>query len=131
MLACINPDLTFSYANTGNYGRCSDSQIFGESALPQRLPDLLPPAGRLPNLGTPMNYHLLGDQGFGISTQLITPYSEAALARSPSRAERVKMTEYNERLSWLVEFMHCYLINVENRKLLCHIFIVHSFYSSE
>lgn len=100
-----------------------DSQVYGECALSQRLPDLLPQPGRLPNLNTPMNYHLLGDQGFGLSTQLLTPYSEASLARCRNRAERVKQSTFNERLSRLVEFMYLYLINCKSRKLCATYFI--------
>jgi len=94
LMALVDADYKFIWADLGGKGHQSDAQIYNDSELKECLDngDLhIPPADHLPNDNQDMPYFFLGDDAFGLRTSLMKPYPERGLTRS----KRI----YNYRIS--------------------------------
>jgi len=96
LMALVDADYRFLWADVGSVGSASDSGIWNESSLKEALSsDTLgfPPAEELPHDdgGRPIPYFLLGDDAFGLRTYMMKPFAR----RNMPRDERI----FNYRLS--------------------------------
>lgn len=99
LLALVDAEYRFVYVDVGAPGRCGDAGIFANSSLKRALDENLlnlPGAGYLPGVESPCNYHIIGDDAFPLSLNLMKPYPHRNLEKSVkvfnyrfSRARRV------------------------------------------
>ena len=103
LLALVDANYRFLYVDVGASGRCGDAGIFADSSLKKAI-DVkvlnLPDAGYLPGTQTPCHYHIIGDDAFPLSVNLMKPYLHRNLEKSVwiynyrfSRARRVPVVE--------------------------------------
>lgn len=77
LLALVDHDYKFLFADIGSQGRISDGGVFRNSLLWQKIcsNDLnLPPSTPLPGSTKPTSYVFLGDGAFALSTHVMKPY---------------------------------------------------------
>lgn len=94
LLAVVDADYKFIYADVGANGSGSDSGIFNDTELKRRFEDNtigLPPAEPLANAETPIQYFLVGDDAFALKTWMMKPL--------PMRNMNVKERIFNYRVS--------------------------------
>lgn len=96
LLATCDSNYMFTFVDIGSYGRCSDSTIFEESILYEKLQQ------KTLNIPEPENsvpYIFVGDEAFSISKSVMRPYAGKQL----SVAKRF----FNYRLSRARRFIEC------------------------
>ena len=94
LMAVADPSYMFTFVDVGDYGRQSDSSVFGNSNLGQALNDGLlniPEDGLLPNSGNKGKYCFIADEAFPLKDTLQCPYP----GRNLSEMKKI----YNYRLS--------------------------------
>jgi len=96
LFALVDHDYKFIYVEVGTNGAASDGQVFSYSELKETLQDgsiNLPPPEPLPgdDFGEPVEYFIVGDDAFPLTSYLMKPYSK----RDLTIPERV----FNYRLS--------------------------------
>lgn len=82
LMALVDADLNFIFADVGKNGRLNDSGVWTEAKLRLRIesdPTCLPPPEQLPNSCTSAPYVIVGDEGFGLKPYLMRPYPVAEL----------------------------------------------------
>lgn len=82
LLALVDANYKFLWADVGGLGSMSDCQIFNESELKQCLDEssiYFPDPEPLPNDDTDTPYFFLGDDAFGLRTYMMKPYSVKGL----------------------------------------------------
>jgi hypothetical protein len=82
ILALVDADYKFMWADVGAQGSASDCQVFNHSPLLQALEDgtlHMPNPEPLPNDDTPMPYFIVGDDAFPLRTWLMKPFSNRGL----------------------------------------------------
>lgn len=102
LLAVCDAYYKFTYIDVGAYGKCSDSSIYKESILYQKLvnKDIQIPEKRpISNNGVPMPYVIVGDEAFGLCENLMRPYG----GRSLTAEKRI----FNYRLSRARRYIEC------------------------
>lgn len=80
LLAICDCNYRFIYINVGSCGTDSDSTIFKNSNLFQKLQNeemCFPPPKPLPHTTEPLPYVIVGDAAFGISKQVLRPYARS------------------------------------------------------
>lgn len=95
LLALVDHDYKFLFADIGSQGRISDGGVFRNSLLWQKLcsDELnLPPSTPLPGSTKPTPYVFLGDGAFALSTHVMKPYPGVHNTGTPKRI-------FNRRLS--------------------------------
>ena len=94
MMAMVDGDYKFIWADIGSNGACSDAQVFIDCDLRRGLEHntlAIPAAAPLPGRNGDVPYFLIGDDAFPLRTWMMKPYS----ARNLTREERI----FNYRLS--------------------------------
>lgn len=83
LLAICDASYKFIVIDVGSYGKCSDSTIFKDSVFFKKLMDnklnVPEPQQSFTGMSEPLPFVLLGDEGFGLSTNLLRPYSGKCL----------------------------------------------------
>ena len=78
LLAVVDANYKFIWANVGSPGSASDAGIFNDSPLPRSLETNtigFPDADPLPHDNVPMPYFIVGDDAFALRTWLMKPFS--------------------------------------------------------
>ena len=94
LLAVVDADYKFLWADVGGLGSNSDAQIFNSSELKQSLQDGtigFPDADPLPGDNQDVPYYFVGDDAFALQTFMMKPHS----LRGMTREQRI----FNYRLS--------------------------------
>ena len=94
LLALVDANYRFLYVDVGAPGRAGDAGVFASSSLKQALERNtlnLPPAKTIEGIPCPVNYHIVGDDAFPLSKNIMKPYPQ----RNLDRAKRI----FNYRLS--------------------------------
>ncbi|XP_046388639.1 protein ALP1-like [Ischnura elegans] len=95
LLAMCDADYKFIFVDVGAYGKSSDSTVFKESTFKKKLDSGLlnipENASSFQGFEEPMPFVIVGDEGFGLTTKLLRPYSGKCLD--------VKKRIFNYRLS--------------------------------
>ena len=94
LLAIVDADYKFIWADLGSPGGCSDSQILNASSIPKLIETNqigFPPPEPLPGDVKDMPYFFIGDDIFALRTWMMKPYAN----RGMTTEERV----FNYRLS--------------------------------
>ena len=94
LMALVDADYKFIWADLGGCGSASDAQIYNQSELKQCAEDGtlgLPDPDPLPHDDQDVPYYFIGDDAFGLRTTMMKPYS----LRGLSNEERI----FNYRLS--------------------------------
>lgn len=94
LLALVDANYRFLYVDVGAPGRAGDAGVFAASSLKQALERNtlnLPPAKTIEGIPCPVNYHIVGDDAFPLSKNIMKPYPQ----RNLDRAKRI----FNYRLS--------------------------------
>ncbi|GFG30212.1 hypothetical protein Cfor_11134 [Coptotermes formosanus] len=95
LLAVADSNYRFIFVDFGSYGKCSDSSIFKNSALRKRIQENtlnISPGKPLDDTCGPfLLYVFVGDEVFGLSTNLLRPYG----GKNLSKKKRI----FNYRLS--------------------------------
>ena len=94
LMALVDADYKFIWADVGGVGHQSDAQLYNDSDLKECLEDGtldLPEAEPLPNDDQDMPYFFLGDDAFALRTNMMKPFSRRGLTEE----HRV----YNYRIS--------------------------------
>ena len=84
LMAIVDYDYKFLFADVGAEGRASDSRIWRESDLyhdmeDPRNPLNMPPASHIPGIEQDIDYYLVGDDAFPLSRHLMKPYPATRL----------------------------------------------------
>ncbi|XP_050670649.1 putative nuclease HARBI1 [Leptidea sinapis] len=88
LLALVDSNYCFLFADVGSQGRISDGGVFNQSILYQKLSSNsmnLPRPIPLPNSDIVMPYVFLGDGAFALSTHLMKPFPGHHALGSPER----------------------------------------------
>ena len=94
LMAVVDADYKFLWADIGGMGHQSDAQIFNDCEFKECLEESalnLPQPDPLPHDDQNMPYYLLGDDAFGLTPHLMKPYPQRGL----TRAQRI----FNNRIS--------------------------------
>lgn len=94
LLALVDANYKFIYVDVGAAGRAGDAGVFGDSTLKKALTSNsldLPPPSTIPGISTEIHHHIVGDDAFPLTTQVMKPYPH----RNLNKRQRV----YNYRLS--------------------------------
>ena len=97
LLALVDSDYKFVWADVGGRGAASDAQLWNMSDLKRSLEDPetnqlnIPPPAPLPNDTQDVPFFIIADDAFGLKPSLMKPYSQQRM----SRDERI----FNYRLS--------------------------------
>lgn len=95
LLAMCDANYKFIFVDVGAYGKSSDSTVFKDSTFKKKLDDgslNIPEAqSSFQGFHEPMPFVIVGDEGFGLTTKLLRPYSGKCLS--------VKKRVFNYRLS--------------------------------
>ena len=77
LLASCDSNLLFTFVDVGAYGKASDSTIFRESELCNKIhrKTLNIPSPRQVGNRQPLNYTFVGDEAFGLSENMMRPYA--------------------------------------------------------
>lgn len=95
LLALVDSDYCFMFADIGCSGRISDGGVYNQSILKQKINTNainLPPPSRLPNSDTCLPYVFLADAAFALSTNIMKPFPGHHAAGTPERL-------FNQKLS--------------------------------
>lgn len=77
LMALVDANYCFIYANCGCQGRLSDGAVFRNTELFKRIENNqlnLPPNVPLEGKNTPLPYVFVGDDAFGLSNRILKPY---------------------------------------------------------
>jgi hypothetical protein len=94
LMALVDADYKFLFADCGGVGHQSDMQLFNSSPLKEALDanDLdIPPPDNLPNDNVPFPYFIIGDDAFALREYMMKPFSQ----RNLTMEQRI----YNYRIS--------------------------------
>jgi len=94
LLALVDAQYRFLYVDIGSYGRISDGGVYNSSSLSAAIQSNalhIPPDSLLPHSNISCPYVLVADDAFGLSRQIMKPYT----CRNLSQSQRI----YNYRLS--------------------------------
>lgn len=95
LLAVVDHDYCFMFAEIGSQGRISDGGVFNQSVLREKISTNsinLPPPSSLPGSDVALPYVFLGDGAFALSTHLMKPFPGHHALGSPQRV-------FNQELS--------------------------------
>lgn len=84
LLAVCDADYLFLYVDIGAYGKSSDSTIWKNSNLHKLIEKNecdIPNPQPISNDGTPLSFVFIGDEAFGLSKNMLRPYSGKQLSR--------------------------------------------------
>ena len=137
LMGIVGADYQFLAYDIGSPGRMSDSGIWNRSPLkpmfepsssnnPLKIPKphtLVSPLNNVETGQHALNYHLIGDDGFGLSVHLMKPYNGANLSASQlifnyrlSRARQVVEVAFGilaNRFRCLINRLHCSPVNAK------------------
>lgn len=95
LLAVVDSDYCFTFADIGCPGRISDGGVYNQSVLKQKIDTNainLPPPSCLPNSNTNLPYVFLADAAFALSTHIMKPFPGHHAIGTPERL-------FNQKLS--------------------------------
>lgn len=82
LLVVVDSSYRFTYIHVDSFGRDSDSTIFKNSSLWNKLQNSslnIPSPNFIPGINIPILYAFVGDEAFGLSTNVLKPYAEKYL----------------------------------------------------
>lgn len=89
LLAVVDHDYCFMFAEIGSQGRISDGGVFNQSVLREKISTNsinLPPPSSLPGSDVALPYVFLGDGAFALSTHLMKPFPGHHALGSPPKS---------------------------------------------
>lgn len=99
LLALVDANYKFIYANVGASGRAGDAGVYNESTLKKAACSNmvnLPPPATVEGISSKVNFHIVGDDAFAMNKNLMKPYPHKNLDKEKrifnyrlSRARRV------------------------------------------
>lgn len=99
LLALVDASYRFIYVDVGAAGRAGDAGVFGDSTLKKAISSNtlnLPTPKGIQGIASKVHYHIVGDDAFPMTVNLMKPYPHRALEREKrifnyrlSRARRV------------------------------------------
>lgn len=114
LLAVADANYQFIYVHVGSFGKDSDSAIFQNTSLWQKLTNQtlnLPHPTLLPQTSFSMPYMLVGDEAFSLSNYVLRPY-----AGSLSLKKRI----FNYRLTLARRYVECTFGILSNKWRIFH-----------
>lgn len=115
LLALADSDYRFIYVNIGAYGKDSDCNIFKNSSLWTGLNQKtlgIPEPVQFPGATSPLPYVIVGDEAFGLTNFLLTPYSGHNLTP--------KKRIFNYRLTLARRYVECTFGLLSNKWRIFH-----------
>ncbi|GBN49710.1 hypothetical protein AVEN_120547-1 [Araneus ventricosus] len=116
LLALCDASYKFLFVDIGAYGKSSDSTVFKESVFFKELQNNMlkvpPPQGSFTGMAEPMPFLFVADEGFGLSTHVLRPYSGKCLT--------VKKRVLNYRLSRARRNIECSFGILANKCRILH-----------
>lgn len=115
LLAVADSNYNFIYVDIGSYGKDFDSTIFRNSSLYRGIENntlLLPKPNEVPGVAIPLPFAFVGDEAFGLSPNLLRPYSGKHLS-VPKRV-------FNYRLSRARRYVECTFGILSNKWRILH-----------
>ena len=93
-MALVDANYKFIYVDDGAAGRAGDAGVFGDSALKKALTSNsldLPPSTSIRGISTKIYHHIVGDDAFALTTNMMKPF--------PHRNLQKRQRIFNYRLS--------------------------------
>lgn len=115
LLAVADSNYRFTYVDVGSYGKDSDSTIFKNSSIWKQMGRgtlQIPEPKRLPGSDIAVPFAFVGDEAFGLSTNLLRPYSGTHLP--------VEKRVFNYRLSRARRYVECSFGILSNKWRIFH-----------
>lgn len=116
LLAIVDSNYRFTYIHVGSFGKDSDSTIFKNSSLWNKLQNNslnIPSPNFIPSINyIPIPYAFVGDEAFGLSTNVLRPYAGKYL-------QDIKRT-FNYRLSQARRYVECSFGILSNKWRIFH-----------
>ncbi|CAI6357997.1 unnamed protein product [Macrosiphum euphorbiae] len=115
LLAVVDSNYRFTYIHVGSFGKDSDSSIFKNSSLWNKLQNNslnIPSPNFIPGINIPIPYAFVGDEAFGLSTNVLRPYAGKYL-------QDIKRT-FNYRLSRARRYVECSFGILSNKWRIFH-----------
>lgn len=115
LLAVADTEYCFRFVDIGSYGKHADSTIFQESNLWKEIQGntmKIPKPNILPGFHEVLPYAFVGDEAFGLSTNLLRPYSGHNLVHNKK--------EFNYRLSRARRYVECAFGILSNKWRIFH-----------
>lgn len=78
LLAVCDVNYMFTFVDVGSYGKASDSTVYKESVLFQKMQQRslnIPAPKPISTTSGPLNFSFVGDEAFGLSEHMLRPYS--------------------------------------------------------
>lgn len=100
-MAAVSWDYSFLSCFVGYPGRNCDQTVYNASAFKREFAIHRPRPGGLTGINSAVPFTSLGDEAFGLTDAMITPYSKAALSNCDDN-ERLARSIFNVRLAWYV-----------------------------
>lgn len=115
LLAVVDSNYRFTYIHVGSFEKDSDSTIFKNSSLWNKLQNNslnIPSPNFIPGINIPIPYAFVGDEAFGLSTNVLRPYAGKYL-------QDIKRT-FNYRLSRARRYVECSFGILSNKWRIFH-----------
>lgn len=115
LLAVVDSNYCFTFIDIGSFGKDSDSTIFKNSTLYKHLQNNflnVPKPNLIHGIQIPMPYAFVGDEAFGLSTNMLRPYAGKCLP--------VNKRIFNYRLSRARRHVECAFGILSNKWRIFH-----------
>ncbi|XP_025191472.1 protein ALP1-like [Melanaphis sacchari] len=115
LLAVVDSNYCFTFIDVGSFGKDSDPTIFKNSTLYKKLQNdslNIPKPNLIRGIQIPMPYAFVGDEAFGLSTNMLRPYAGKCLP--------INKRIFNYRLSRARRYVECAFGILSNKWRIFH-----------